>query len=33
MSLSFLMPTNTMWVPGISCIGARMYLGMRRAPR
>jgi hypothetical protein len=27
MSLSFLMPTNAMRVPGISCIGARIYLG------
>src|SRR5262249_38400509 len=27
MSLSFLMPTNAMRVPGISCIGARTYLG------
>src|SRR5262245_36792253 len=26
MSLSFLMPTNAMRVPGISCIGARIYL-------
>jgi len=27
MSLSFLIPTNAMRVPGISCIGARIYLG------
>src|SRR5262249_22856648 len=27
MSLSFSMPTNAMRVPGISCIGARIYLG------
>jgi len=26
MSLSFLMPTNAMRVPGISCIGSRIYL-------
>ena len=29
MSLSFLMPTKAMRVPGISCIGARMYLSKR----
>jgi hypothetical protein len=27
MSLSFLMPRNPMRVPGMSCIGARIYLG------
>jgi hypothetical protein len=32
MSLSFLMPTNAMRVPGISCIGARIYLGKVLTP-
>jgi hypothetical protein len=32
MSLSFLMPTNAMRVPGISCIGARIYLGKVSRP-
>src|SRR6516162_1256143 len=32
MSLSFLMPRNAMRVPGISCIGARIYLGKVSSP-